>query len=132
MEFMDTVPPITVLLLDDERLLLDLYMSAFTDAGFDAVSFTDPRAAIEALKTARKDVILFDIHMPEMNGLEFLETIKRDGLSGTRLTVALTNEAKEEDTKRIKDLGADGHFVKSQLSPKDIVAAVNELLAAKK
>ena len=118
-----------VMLLDDERLLLDLYVKGFTDSGYGTVAFTSAQAAITALRTGPSpDVILFDIHIPEMDGFEFIETVQHENLAGGALMLALTNESKEEDTKRVMELGAAGHFVKSQLSPMDVVAAVEGLL----
>ena len=121
-----------VMLLDDERLLLDLYVKGFTDAGYGTVAFTTAQDAIAALRTGpAPDVVLFDIHIPEMNGFEFIEAVKKEGLAPSALMIALTNESKEEDTNRITELGADGHFVKSQLSPSDVVAAVEGLMQKK-
>lgn len=121
------------MLLDDEQLLLDLYVEGFTGAGYNPTSYTSGHDAIASLKAGPlPQVILFDIHMPAMSGFEFLEAVKKEGLAKGSLMIALTNESKDEDTKRIMDLGADGHFVKSQLSPKDIVAAVEGLLKEKK
>ncbi|MBP9757743.1 MAG: response regulator [Candidatus Pacebacteria bacterium] len=126
---MDTSIPTSVLLLDDEQLLLDLYVDGFKSAGYAPVAFTSGNDALETLRSAPAPrVILFDIHMPDMNGFEFLEAVKKEGLAPESLMIALTNESKEEDTKRIMDLGASGHFVKSQLSPKDLVGAVQGLL----
>lgn len=119
----------TIMLVDDERLLLDLYVEALKGAGYAPVAYTSGHDAIAQLRAGNvPDVILFDINMPEMDGFTFLETVKRDKLALQSITVALTNESKEEDTKRVMDLGANGHFVKSQLSPTDLVTAVRGLL----
>ena len=121
------------MLLDDERLLLDLYVEAFSNAGYAPVAYTSGHEAIAQLKSGNvPDVILFDINMPEMDGFTFLETVKHGNLAPNAVTVALTNESKEEDTKRTMDLGATGHFVKSQLSPSDVVEAVRGLLEKQK
>ncbi len=130
---MNDLKPVSVMLLDDERLLLDLYEKGLKDAGYDTTSFTSPTHAIEALKEgAAPDIILFDINMGDMSGFDFIETVKKETLAPKSIMVALTNESKEEDTKRIMDLGASGHFVKSQLSPTDLVAAVKGVMMEKK
>lgn len=121
------------MLLDDERLLLDLYEKGLQDAGYQTQSFTSPTSAIAALKGgATPDIILFDINMGDISGFEFIETVKREALAPRSIMVALTNESKEEDTRRVMDLGATGHFVKSQLSPTDLVEAVKGLIEGKK
>lgn len=130
---METPSHTTVMLLDDERLLLDLYVQGFATAGYGTNAFTSAQEALAALRTGPvPQVVLFDIHMPDMNGFEFMETVQHERLAPKALMIALTNESKEEDTKRITELGASGHFVKSQLSPSDVVAAVEGLISKQK
>ena len=126
---MDGQAKTKLLLVDDERLLLDIYVKNFQDSGYETTSFTMAEEALAQLRAgATPDVVFFDINMPGMSGFQFLETVKREHLVPKALLLALTNESQDGEKNRIVELGADGHFIKSQLSPSDIVTAVSELL----
>ena len=120
-----------VLLVDDEKLLLDLYRRRFEMNGFDVFTATDPEEVLKTLRAGYKpDVILFDITMPaQISGYEFLEHIKKEKLGAKKcLYIALTNEGQDGEKKRIAELGADDHIMKSNFSPAEIVAHVQEML----
>jgi DNA-binding response OmpR family regulator len=130
---METAKKSKVLLVDDESLILDIYIQRFALDGYEVASYTSAQDALLALKQGfAPDVILFDIMMPEMKGSEFLETVKREGLAKNAVMIALTNESKDEEKKHVMDLGADDYCIKSSLSPSEIVAKVEHVLSAKK
>jgi len=65
-----------VLVIEDEENLLDLYVSELTEAGYDVRRATTGREAIEAVKKRRPDLVILDILLADMQGLELLEEIK--------------------------------------------------------
>lgn len=129
---MDEKKTLKVMLIDDEVLILDIYIQRFQQSGCEVSSFTKAEEALASLQGGyTPDVILFDISMPGMRGYEFIETVKKGSLAPHAVMIALTNEAKDEDLQRITDLGADAHYVKASLSPSEVIAKVQELLAKK-
>ncbi|MDR3571867.1 MAG: response regulator [Candidatus Pacebacteria bacterium] len=121
----------SVLLLDDEKFLLDLYRIVFERNGFEVTSFTSADDALQLLRADyHPDVILFDITMPQgKSGYEFIETIVREGLAKGSMKVALTNEAQEGEIQRIRELGADAHMVKALYVPSQLASVVGDMLA---
>jgi CheY-like chemotaxis protein len=119
-----------VLLLDDEKLLLLLYKTSFEKSGYAVSTFSDADSALAALRSDNDpDVILFDITLPDSkSGYEFIETVQREGLAQRSLKVALTNEGQMGEVTRMKELGAEGHILKAQYIPSELVKVVGEML----
>lgn len=127
---MDVVQKTKVLLVDDEKMLLDLYRSKFQENGFDVYACSDADDALKVLRYGYlPDVILFDINMPGMSGYEFLQTVKKEKLGATpNVAIALTNQGHDAEKKFTAELGADAHLLKSNFIPAEIVAHVEEIM----
>ena len=123
-----------VLMLDDEKFLLEIYKITFEKSGYDVCAFYDVDRALEALRNGYDpDVILFDITMPDSrSGYEFIETVQNERLGNHSLKIALTNEGQEGAIKRIGELGTDAHLLKAKFIPSEIVTTVSEMLNSKK
>jgi two-component system chemotaxis response regulator CheY len=117
-----------VLVVDDSMLVRQQVRRALTPAGFDVVDATDGVDALEKLKGATDTgLIVCDVNMPRMGGLEFLEQTKSHG--STVPFVMLTTEGQPEMMKRAKALGAVGWILKP-FKPEHLVAAVLKLTSA--
>lgn len=118
-----------VLLLDDEKFLLEIYSIKFHRRGFDVFACASADDAIVALTNGYEpDAILFDITMPGKSGYEFIEEITRLHLGRHALKVALTNESQPGEMERTKELGAVAHLIKAEYTPNEIVDIVSNLL----
>jgi FixJ family two-component response regulator len=97
-----------VLLLDDDKEILEICGELLNREGFSIESFQEPTAALEALATGHQaDVILIDFRMPQMNGLEFMERIQELNISTP--VIMLTGVADKE--MAIKALNSGCHFL---------------------
>jgi CheY-like chemotaxis protein len=115
----------TVLLVDDDKFLLDMYSLKFTQEGFTVASCFSVREALEALRGGVKpDVILFDITMPGQDGFEFLKSVRDEKLAETSKLIALTNQSNDADRKHAEELGAQKYVVKASMIPSEVVALV--------
>lgn len=118
-----------VLLLDDEKLLLDLYSIKFLKAGYGVIICTSVDQALTTLRNGyAPDAILFDINMPEKSGFEFLEKLADIHLPKNCLKIALTNEGQDAELIRTKELGANAHLIKASYTPGEIVDVITLLL----
>lgn len=122
-----------VLLLDDEKMLIEMYRMKLESNGYEVASFNSGYEALKALRGGYDpDVMLFDITMPDdISGYEFLERVKKEKLNTRSLKIALTNEGQDAEVARILALGADAHFLKISLIPSEVVAEVTRLLEEK-
>ncbi len=116
----------TVLIIDDDDFLLNMYSLKFKNEGFEVVSSTSGRDAIDKLKNElNPDIILLDLIMPDMDGMEVLKTIRGDNLVGENSSVImLTNQGSSEDIEKAKSLGVDGYIVKATSIPSEVVKEV--------
>jgi DNA-binding response OmpR family regulator len=114
----------TILVVDDKanvRQLLDEYL---TQQGFHVVTATNGREALYAARQENPDVILLDIMMPEMDGLQFLEHYRREK---TVPVIILTARDEESDTVVGLELGADDYVLKP-FRVRELVARIRAVL----
>ena len=131
---MNTEHKTKVLMLDDERFLLEMYKIAFEKGGYEVSMFYDVDGALKALRGGYDpDVILFDITMPEgRSGYEFVETVLQEGLAKHSVRIALTNEGQDGPKARMAELGTHAHLLKAEYIPSELVTAVNDILKERK
>jgi CheY-like chemotaxis protein len=119
----------TVLLVDDDKFMVDMYSMKFTQQGYDVHAHMSVNDAVEALKEGLKPaVIVFDIKMPEHDGFEFLQTLNRDHLAEGVVRIALTNESDESEERRAMEFGADRYVIKASNLPSEVVNIVEQTL----
>jgi two-component system chemotaxis response regulator CheY len=85
------------------------------------------REALDVLAKAWVDVIMSDINMPEMNGLEFLEELKKDSLLKAIPVIVISTEGGEKRIQNAFDLGAKG-FIKKPFLPEEIKKVLYEVI----
>lgn len=117
----------TVLVIDDSQMVRQQVNKVLSGAGFSVVEAHDGMDALEKLSANPKvGLVVCDVNMPRMGGLEFLEQIKKEG-GGLRLPVVmLTTEGQPELIQRAKALGAKGWIVKP-FKPELLIAAAKKL-----
>ena len=118
-----------ILIIEDDPLMSRLYQKAFTFEGYQVVAAFDGEEGWEKMKQENPNIILLDIMMPKMNGLEFLQKIKKDPDYKKIPIVCLTNLAGQQDAEKALLLGAVKYIVKSEYEPKQVVNMIKEILA---
>jgi len=117
-----------ILIVEDETALRDVYKTLFTLEKFEVHDAVNGKEAIKLLKSVRPDVILLDILMPVMGGLEFMEKADVKTTSPKTKILVLSNLSDPKTLNNITDLGADKYLLKSSASPAELVSAVRSLL----
>jgi len=114
----------TILVVDDEPQIVRLVRAYLEEAGFRVVAAYDGEEALAAARREKPDLIVLDILMPKMDGLEFTRRIRRD-----RDVPIIMLTARTEETDRIVglELGADDYVTKP-FSPRELVARVRAVL----
>lgn len=120
-----------ILLVDDDKFLLDMYSLKFKKSGLDIDVSSTTEGAYEKLKSGETyDIILLDIIMPGMDGIELLGKIKEEKLATKSVVVMLTNQA--DDYDKAKSLGVDGYIIKASTIPSEVVEKVLDIYKDKK
>lgn len=129
-----TVPKknIKVMIVDDDKFLLGMYSLKFANNGYDVDTGIGSQMALEKLrKGANPDILLLDIIMPYMDGLELLKTLRDEKLISNAIVVMLTNQSQSSDIERAKELNVDGYIVKAATIPSEVLHEVEKIYAAK-
>lgn len=130
---MNDAPAVNILILDDDKFLLDMYVMKFTQQGYNVHAALSANDAIEILKQGfPADVVVFDLIMPDCDGFQFLERIRAEKLAEKALKVALTNQSTDAEKERAHQLGADHFIVKATMIPSEVVNMIDTVLKAGK
>lgn len=119
-----------VLVVEDEKILRDAYEKVLTMEGFDVIVATNGQEALKHIRTKQPDLILLDILMPMMDGLEFLKKAKIKQRYPTTKIIAFSNLSDQQKLDAMMELGVVRHMLKSSVSPKELVQQARELLSA--
>ncbi|MER7574503.1 response regulator [Streptomyces sp. NPDC126514] len=107
------LPPLRILLAEDNTINQELALRMLSKIGYAADAVSDGAQAVEALRQRHYDVILMDVHMPVMNGLEASKAIHHEWPPGRRpRIIALTASAMREDREACTDVGMDDFLSK--------------------
>ncbi len=118
-----------LLLIDDDPLLIRMYQNKLAGDGYTVVVAFNGESGVVEAKKEKPDLILLDLMMPKMNGVETLKLLKSDPDTKDILVIILTSlEAKEEDLARARELGAHEYIVKSAIGLKELSDKVASLL----
>lgn len=120
--------PKKILLVEDELFIAELYLHHLEKAGFMVKIARDGAEALEALKTDQFDLMLLDIMLPKLNGLEVLKKCKQEKILPDTPIVLLTNLATDITIKEGFKLGADGYLIKASYTPIQLVSEVQNYL----
>jgi two-component system cell cycle response regulator DivK len=116
-----------ILVVEDNELNLKLFCDLLRAHGHEAEPVRDGREAVERARAFAPDLVVMDIQMPHVSGLELIEQMKVDAELMTTPIMAVTAYAAKGDEERIRDAGAEG-YVSKPISVLKFVEAVNELL----
>ena len=117
-----------IMIVEDEVALRTVYSMLFKKQGFRVHEMKNGKEALDALGKAKPDIILLDILMPVMSGLEFLEQAKLKQNYPATKVLALSNLSDPKTLNQIYKLGADQYVLKASVSPKALLECVESLL----
>ena len=121
-----------VLIVDDDKFLLGMYSLKFSNNGYDVDTCLGSNAALEKLRAGeRPDIVLLDIIMPYMTGLELLKIMRDEDLAAGSTVIMLTNQTQQSDIDTAKELKVDGYIVKAASIPSEVLREVERIRAAK-
>lgn len=124
----DTVKPIKIVLAEDEPMISLAYQKGLGFHGFDVVVAGDGAKALVAVQEHNPDILLLDIIMPRLNGIEVLERLRSDDKFKSLPVIVLTNLGQPSDAQRVDELGAIAYLIKANLSLKELVQYIEDAL----
>ncbi|HEX6849947.1 MAG TPA: response regulator transcription factor [Candidatus Polarisedimenticolaceae bacterium] len=116
-----------ILVVDDERDIVGALQHVLTREGFQVAEAYDGREALEAIRRERPDLVLLDVMLPEVSGVEVLKSLRGGSASPALPVILLTARKDEIDRVLGFELGADDYVTKP-FSPREIVLRVKAVL----
>lgn len=118
-----------ILIVEDDPLMSRMYKKIFTFEKYDVDVATNGEEGLAKVKRGKPTLILLDIMMPEMNGLQVLEKLKADPSTKMIPVVILTNLSGQADAEAALKMGAVKYIVKSEYKPEEVTKMVKGVLA---
>jgi CheY-like chemotaxis protein len=116
-----------VLVVEDDETLRDIYALKLSLEGFEVETASDGQDALERVGKAKPDLIILDIMMPRLDGLQFLRLYGAGGKPRAKVLVA-SNKTLRPEIEEAKRLGASDYLIKSQVTPDQLVEQVRKHL----
>lgn len=117
-----------ILIVEDDPFLLKMYNKKFQVEGFQVETAEDGVIGLEKMKTFAPDLVIMDVMMPKLNGLEAVEKAKTDPATSKIPILILTNLSASTDAQAAVAKGAVGFLVKSDITPAQVIAKVKTIL----
>lgn len=117
---------ITILHIDDDVHLTEIFSELLGAEGYKALYANDPLTGLKLAKKDSPDLVLLDITMPGKDGFSVIEDLKKDKDTKNIPVIMLSTLGSKEYIERAFNLGAARYIVKSQSTPEEVVANINE------
>ena len=101
-----------ILIVEDEPKNMTLIRDLLQVSGYKTTEATDGEQGVELAKASKPDLILMDIQMPKMDGLQATRILKADTTTSNIPVLALTSYAMKGDKERVLEAGCDGYIAK--------------------
>ncbi|MBZ9578725.1 response regulator [Patescibacteria group bacterium] len=118
-----------ILLIEDEKVLVEMYNEKFSEAGYEIISAFEAREGLKLAKKEKPDLIILDILLPREDGIFFLKEQKKDPEIASIPVVALSNYDNPEAKREALDLGVKDYLIKTDFTPQEIIEKVKEYLS---
>lgn len=121
---------VNVMIVDDDHFILNMYKIKFEHAGFNVKTAADGKEALDIARSGyAPDVLLIDILMPVMGGLEFLQHIREEKLFEHVPIIVLSNQSQSTDISEAMKWGIKSYIVKATTVPSEIVDEIKNMFS---
>lgn len=120
---------VKILVIEDDPLMSRMYQKIFSFENYSVEVAHNGEDGLDKARTTKPTLILLDIMMPKMNGLQVLEKLKADADTKGIPVIMLTNLAGTHDAETALSKGAVKYIIKSEYEPKQVADMVKEILA---
>lgn len=118
-----------VAIIEDDMAIVQMYRTKFENEGYEVATAPDGITGLELISTEKPDIVLLDLMMPNMNGLDMLQRLRNQPGGREAKVVVLTNMGDTETATKVYKMAADDYIVKAEMTPKQVSERVKALLA---
>lgn len=117
-----------IVIVEDEVTILEMYKLKFETEGYAVYTAENGKVGLEVIQKTNPDIILLDIMLPELNGIDMLKQLRQKPWGKGIKVVILTNLGDDDIEASLAPWGIDRYIVKAQYTPREVVNAVKEVL----
>lgn len=117
-----------VLIVEDDMALFNMYSVELKIKGYDVLNVNDGLQALPKTKDYQPDIVLLDIMLPGMNGLNILTELKSDPQTSEIPIIMLTNYGSEDNVKKALESGAADYIMKYKILPSELSDKIGAVL----
>lgn len=122
-----------ILLVEDDFYIRDIYERTLKSAGYDVDRAIDGEEALQKAKDSFYDLILLDIMLPKITGIDVLRFLRQEGSKVQNIPIfMITNLGQDNIIKEAFKIGADGYLIKSQVKVEDLITEINKIFENQK
>jgi DNA-binding response OmpR family regulator len=119
-----------IAVIEDDVPIKDIYVFKLKKEGFDVAAAEDGVTGLQLIHKFRPELILLDLLMPEQNGDDMLEDLRKFDWAKNIRVIVLTNISKDEAPSKLRLLNVDRYIVKAHYTPQQVVNIVKDVLAS--
>jgi DNA-binding response OmpR family regulator len=119
-----------IAIIEDDIAIVQMYRTKFETSGYEVETAGDGVTGLQLVESFHPDIILLDLMMPRMGGLDMLAALRKQPDGKDAKVIVLTNMGDADTAAKINKLDADDYIVKAEMTPKQVEERVSKLLKA--
>jgi DNA-binding response OmpR family regulator len=120
-----------ILIVEDDNFVAEVYLAKLSEMKYEPILAQNGEEGLAALKKNKIDMILLDILMPVMSGMEMLEEIKKNKEWENIPVILLTNVGGKESIQKVREMGVKNYLIKSHFTPAEVVEKIESVFNEK-
>lgn len=117
-----------ILIVEDDPFILKMYAKKLQVEGFEVETAVDGEDGLAKIKSFMPDLVIMDVMLPKLNGMEAIERAKMDPETKDIPILVLSNLSSTADSELAVKKGAVGYMIKSEFTPSQIISKIKEYL----
>ncbi len=117
-----------IAIVEDDQAISQMYRIKFEAEGYTVDTAENGKLGLELAESMKPDVILLDLMMPEMNGDEMLDKLRKTAWGKSIKVIILTNMGEQEIPEQVKKLGVSAVILKADMTPRQVAELVKKEL----
>jgi len=110
-----------ILIVEDEQIIIDLLQKKITEEGYEVFIAKDGEEGLKAMRETKPDLVLLDIVMPKMGGLEVMEEAQKEPELKKIPIIVISNSGQPVELDRAQKLGARDWLIKTEFDPEEVI-----------
>jgi len=117
-----------ILIVEDDNFVAEVYSTKLLEMGHEVIIAQNGEEGLNALEENIPDLILLDIIMPVMGGIEMLEELKKKEEWKKIPVILLTNVGEKDSIQKVQNLGVQDYLIKSHFTPAEVIEKIDAVL----